>query len=298
MLTIPTKTILSGHLDNQRGTSWFGYNYNMNLYRGCNHGCIYCDSRSECYHVDNFDQVRVKENALLILENELRTKRKKGMVGIGAMSDSYNSFEKECKVTRGSLALLHEYGFGVGFSTKSDLVLRDIDILKEMKKQVPVTVKFTITAYEDELCKKIEPNTSLTSKRFQALEQLSSKGINTGILMMPILPFIEDDIDNIKNIVKTAHECGVSYIFPGFGVTLRQNQRQYYYDKLRDLFPGMQETYVEQYGNQYSCDSPRKKELWDIFRKECNQYKIAYQMKDIVSIIHREYEVQQLSLFP
>jgi DNA repair photolyase len=213
------------------------------------------------------------------------------------MSDAYNPLENECKVTRGSLKLLHENGFGVGFSTKSDLVLRDMDILKEMKKEVPVTVKFTITAYEDELCKKIEPNVSVTSKRLDALEQLSGQGITTGVLMMPILPFIEDDVDNIRNIIKAVHQCGVRYIYPGFGVTLRQNQREHYYHKLNVLFPGLSEVYRNQYGNQYSCDSPNNKELWNVFRNECKQRKIAYRMEEIVPIIRKDYEYQQLSLF-
>lgn len=297
MKTISAKTILSGYRTSDVGDQWFGYNYNMNLYKGCNHGCIYCDSRSECYHVENFDEVRVKENALQILEKELHSKQKKGRVGIGAMSDSYNLLEREYKVTRGSLELLAENGFGAGFSTKSDLVVRDKDVLLEIKKYAPVDAKLTITAYDDGLSKTIEPGASVTSRRLEALGILADAGITTGVLMMPILPFIEDQEENIINIVKASHECGVKFIYPGFGVTLRQNQRDYYFERLDELYPGLKEKYIKQYQNQYSCNAPNAKELKAVFAKECYKYHIAYQMKDIIAIIEKGYGFEQLSLF-
>ena len=231
---IPAKAIISGYSQNN---SWFGNNYNMNIYKGCSHGCIYCDSRSDCYRVDNFDRVRAKENALALIERELKSKRKKGVVGTGAMSDPYNPFEKEYNLTRGALELINRFGFGVSIATKSNLIVRDIDILKEISKHSPVLVKITITAACDTLCKKIEPHAALSSQRFEVIRELSEEGIFTGILMMPILPFIEDTEDNISRIIDLAYQKGEKFIYNAFGMTLRQNQRDWYYTKLDELFP-------------------------------------------------------------
>ena len=246
---IPAKSIISGYAENNM---WFGCNYNMNIYKGCCHGCIYCDSRSECYGVENFDEVRAKENALSIIERELKSKRKTGVVGTGAMSDPYNPFEREYRLTRGALELINKYNYGVSIVTKSDLILRDIDILCEISKHSPVLPLITITTANDELCKKIEPRAPLSSMRFEAIKKLSSAGISPGILLMPILPFIEDTDENISNIIDLAHENGAKYIYPGFGVTLRQNQRDWFFNKLDDSFPAIKEKYIKSYGNAYN----------------------------------------------
>lgn len=291
---ITTKTIVSGYAENN---SWFGNNYNMNIYKGCSHGCIYCDSRSECYRVDNFDRIRAKENALTLIENELRTKRKKGVVGTGAMSDPYNPYEKEYKLTRGALELINRYGFGVSIATKSDLIIRDIDILKEISTHSPVLIKITVTTADDALCKKLEPNVAPSSQRFKAIRELSSQGVFAGILMMPVLPFIEDTEDNINGIIELAHKSGAKFIYPAFGVTLRQNQRDWYYEKLDELFPSIKEKYIKHYGNSYECRSPRAKELFGLFKKKCNESGILYKMNDIIMEYKKPYQIEQLSLF-
>ncbi|SHH94682.1 SPL family radical SAM protein [Clostridium grantii] len=291
---IKSKTIISNFNAN---SSWFGNNYNMNIYKGCCHGCIYCDSRSECYRVENFDEVRGKENALTIIERELKSKRKTGIIGTGSMSDPYNPFEKEYLLTRGALKLINKHGFGVSIVTKSDLILRDIDILKKIKSHSPVLVKITITTCDDELCKKVEPNVSLSSKRFQGIKELSKEGIFAGVLLMPVLPFLEDDEENIKGIVKLAHESGAKFIYGAFGVTLRQNQRDWYYKKLDEQFPGLKEKYIKQFGNEYSCGSPKAAFLWKVFKSECEKVGMIYKMQDIIKAYKQPYEKNQLSFF-
>ncbi len=294
MRLIPAKTIISGYAENN---SWFGTNYNMNIYKGCCHGCIYCDSRSECYHVENFDEVRAKENALAIIQRELKSRRKTGVVGTGAMSDPYNPYEKEYRLTRGALSLINEYGFGSAVATKSDLVTRDIDILREIRKHSPVLIKITITTCEDELCKIVEPNVSVSSKRFAALAELAGNGIFAGILLMPVLPFIEDNAENILGIVRRAAASGARFIYAAFGMTLRQNQRDWYYNKLDEQFPGLRQKYAKQFGSSYSCHSPEAEKLWKLFSSECDKYGILYRMEDIIKAYKQGYGVTQLSIF-
>ncbi len=294
MELIPAKTVISGYTDNN---SWFGHNYNMNIYKGCCHGCIYCDSRSECYRVENFDDVRAKENALSLIEKELKSKRQTGVVGTGAMSDPYNPFEKEYGLTRGALVLINKYGYGVSIATKSDLILRDIDLIKAIQIHSPVIIKITITTCDDALCRKLEPNVSVSSKRFDALRELSANGIYAGILLMPVLPFLEDNEENIKGIIALAYESGAKFIYPAFGVTLRQNQREWYYDRLDQHFPNLKQKYIKQYGNAYECRSPKAKELWNLFKSECDRLGILYKMEDIVRGYTQGYGIDQLSFF-
>lgn len=291
---IPAKTIISGYAANN---PWFGNNYNMNIYKGCCHGCIYCDSRSECYHVENFDEVRAKENALALIEKELKSKRKTGVIGTGAMSDPYNTLEKEYRLTRGALSLINTYRFGVSIATKSNLVTRDVDILKEIQTHSPVLIKITITTCDDELCKKLEPNVAISSKRFAAVKELSDHGIFAGILLMPVLPFLEDNEENIRDIIRFAYESGAKFIYPAFGVTLRQNQRLWYYKKLDEHFPALKQKYIMQYGNAYECRSPKAKELWQLFKKECDSLGMLYRMGDIIKGYKQGYGDTQLSLF-
>jgi DNA repair photolyase len=296
---IDAKTIVSQYVKDNR---WFGINYNMNIYKGCSHGCIYCDSRSDCYNVEDFDRVRAKKDAINIIRKELKSKRNKGVIGTGAMSDPYNPFEKELKLTRGALEQVDIFNFGVSIATKSALIIRDIDILKRIKQHSPVLIKITITTFDDELCKKVEPRVNPSSDRFKAIKQLSDNGIYTGILFMPILPFINDNENNIKAIVKKASECGAKFIFAyGMGLTLRGNQRDYFYEQLIKEFPEKDfvKKYKDTYGNDYECPSPKNKELWNIFKSECEKYKILYKMKDIIKDYRREYEEkeEQISLF-
>ncbi len=295
MELIPAKTIVIRN----KTTSWFGADYNMNIYKGCCHGCIYCDSRSECYHVDDFDRVRAKANALELIRNDLRSKVKTGVIATGAMSDPYNPFEKELLLTRHALELIYAYGFGVAIDTKSDLIARDIDILKGIQTDSPVIVKITVTSADDALCEKIEPNAPVSSKRFEAIRLLSEVGIFAGVLLMPVLPFLEDNEDNILAIVRQAHRNGARFIYPGFGVTLRQNQRDWYYKKLTEQFPnsGLKEKYNRLYGDSYQCSSPNARALWQIFKAECDRLGLLYKMQDIVSAYKQGYASSQLSLF-
>lgn len=292
---IPVKTILS----KCKSTSWFGTDYNMNIYRGCCHGCIYCDSRSECYRIDNFEQVRAKKDSLLILRDELKRKVRSGVVGTGSMSDPYNPFEKELLLTRHSLELLDAYNFGVSVVTKSALITRDADILKDISEHSPVICKLTVTTADDSLCRKLEPNVSTSSERFEAIAKLSEKGIFSGIVMMPVLPFIEDNEENIVSIVRKTAQCGGKFIYPAFGVTLRQNQRDYFLNKLEEIFPGerLAEKYIKTYGNSYECTVRNVNSLWKIFEEECRKYGILYKMKDIISAYKNCYEMSQLSFF-
>lgn len=291
---IETKHLLSSWSD---GNGWFGTNYNMNIYKGCCHGCIYCDSRSECYHVENFDEVRVKENALLILDQELRHKRKKGIVGTGAMSDPYNPFEQQYMLTRGALEIIGRYGYGIGLLTKSDLAIRDIDLFVKIKEYSPSMLNFTITTHDDKLCKKIEPNVALSSRRFKALRQVAQAGIYTGILIGPILPFINDNVENIKLLTEEAAESGAKFVHPFFGVTLRQNQRIYFYHQLDKIFPGIKQQYISTFGEKYECFSPNSKNLWKVFKNQCEKYGLAYKMSDIISALKYPYVNRQISLF-
>ena len=291
---VTAKTIISGYAEHN---AWFGNNYNMNIYKGCCHGCIYCDSRSECYRIDNFDVVRAKKDALVLINKELKSKKRTGVIGTGAMSDPYNPFEKEYSLTRGALELINIHGFGVSIATKSSLITRDIDILKKIKSHSPVLVKITVTTCDDELCKKIEPNVGVASKRFSAIKELSDNGIFAGILLMPVLPFLEDNEDNISGIVNLAHENGAKFIYPAFGVTLRQNQRDWYFKKLDENFPGIKQKYIQQFRNDYECRSKNAKELWKLFKRECDRFGILYKMKDIIDAYKKEYKDNQLSLF-
>lgn len=292
MELIEARTIISARHENSQ---WFGIDYNMNIYKGCSHGCIYCDSRSDCYGVEDFDRVRAKRNALDMIRRELRTKRKKGVVGTGAMSDPYNPLEKEYNLTRGALEIIDSLGFGAAIATKSSLILRDTDILRQIAKHSPVIVKITVTAARDELSRKVEPGVSVSSERFRAIKELSEAGIFTGVLLMPLLPFIEDTEDNISEIIELAHKNGAKFIYPAFGVTLRNNQRQWYYTKLDELFPGLKAKYISTYGDSYECRSKNSKKLWALFKSRCDEYGILYRMEDIISEYKKSYQAEQLS---
>lgn len=291
--TVPAKTIVTRTKNN----AWFGTDYTMNLYRGCCHGCIYCDSRSECYQIEAFDSVRVKENALLLVERELRAKRKKGLIGTGSMSDPYNPWEKTLALTRGALQLIERYQFGVAIATKSPLVQRDADVLNRIGEKAPAIVKMTITTAEDALCQKIEPHVAPASKRFEALEALSRAGIYCGILLMPLLPYINDTKENVLAIVQRAADCGVKFIYPGFGVTLRDTQQLYFYQQLDRLFPGIKAHYLAM-GNSYVYPSPKAQRLMDVFQTACEENGIVYRMAEIIKQSQRDNtKTEQLSFF-
>lgn len=291
---IPAKTIVT----KTKSPEWFGMDYNMNIYKGCCHGCIYCDSRSDCYGVDRFDQVRAKENALEIIRNDLRRKTRRGVVGTGAMSDPYNPFERKLKLSRHALELCDAFEFGAAIATKSSLLERDIDVLQSIADHSPVLLKITVTTAEDDLAAKIEPRVSRPSDRFGTMKKLSAAGLYTGILLMPVLPFIEDNRDNIGEIIRRAEEAGARFIYPAFGMTLRGNQRVWYYQKLDELFPGegLIEAYQKKYGEYYECISPNARKLWEYFSEECRKRQIVYRMEDIISQYKRPYKVTQMTL--
>lgn len=291
---IDAKTLLSGFFET---SGWFGHNYNMNLYKGCAHGCIYCDSRSECYQIEEFDRVRTKKDALIILERELKSKRKKGIISLGAMSDTYNPFEGELMITSKALKLIDKYHFGVSLATKSDLVTRDIETFKSIMRHSPVILKLTITSAEDKLSKIIEPNVCPSSKRFNALKELTSNGIYAGVLLMPILPFILDSPDNIISIVDKTYENGGKFIYTGFGVTLRQNQRAWYYYALDKHFKGLKRKYIDTYGNKYECGIQKYDHISKLFKERCNKYGITYKMKEIIAEYRKGYNKEQVSFF-
>lgn len=293
---ITVKTALSPY---KKSPYWFEFDNNLNLYRGCCHGCIYCDSRSDCYQIENFDQVKAKADIITILEKELRYKRKKGIVCTGAMSDPYNPYEEQLQLTRRALELFARYGYGVGIFTKSSLILRDIDILKEISKHNPVVCCITVTSAWDELSRVIEPHVSSSSQRFFAVRELSNAGIYTGILMTPMLPFLTDSLENIKKLVMLAKRSGAKFIFPMFGMTLRENQRQYYFQKLEQHFPKLKRKYIETYGNQYYCEALNAKLLKRQFEKDCEEYGLLFQMPDIIKGYKGKdrYCFEQLNLF-
>ena len=292
MDTVPAKTILTRNKD----TSWFGSDYNMNLYRGCSHGCIYCDSRSTCYHVEDFDRVCVKENALVLLRDELRRKVRTGVIGSGAMCDSYNPFERTELVTRHALELMDAFGFGASMLTKSPLILRDTDLYQEISTHSPVLCMMTITTADDGLSKKIEPGVPASSERFAAVRAMADQGLYTGVVMTPLLPFLEDTEQNIREMAKRTADTGARFLYWIMGVTIRDGQREYFYDALTKRFPGerLAERYTAAYGNRYSCASPRARKLWETFTEECRREGLLWDMKDIIHDYKKKYACTQL----
>jgi DNA repair photolyase len=264
---INAKTLLSTV---KQPDTWFGLSYSMNLYRGCQHQCIYCDSRSECYRIDNFSDILVKSNAIELLDTELSRKRKMGTIGTGSMNDPYMPIEDKIKLTRRALEVIARHSFPVHIITKSALVARDTDILRDISR-VYAAVSFTITTASDELGKKMEPGASLVSERLVALERLSSQGILTGITMMPVLPFVEDSEENIRTIVEKAAAAGAKYIIAGFGVTLRDRQRDYFYHQLDKLFLGYSAKYRLAFGNRYFAPARNIPRLELVFKENCEK---------------------------
>ncbi len=271
---VTAKTLLSS---SKQPDPWFGIKYTMNLYRGCQHQCIYCDSRSECYQIENFADVIVKVNAIDLLKKELPRKRVKGTIGTGSMSDPYLPLEVTRRLTAQALEVIAERQFPVHVLTKSDLVLRDLDTLHTIS-HVYAAISFTLTTTDDELGKKVEPGAPVVSRRFTAMAQLANAGLLTGVLLMPVLPFIEDSPENIRAIVARAKDSGASYILASFGMTLRDRQRAYYYTQLDRLFPGLRQQYERQYGDRYSASARGARRLEQIFKEACERQGIATRM--------------------
>ena len=272
----------------------------MNIYRGCTHGCIYCDSRSKCYQMEHdFEDIEVKRNAPKILEDQLRRKKKKCMIGTGAMCDPYMHIEEELQITRQCISLIEKYGFGLSILTKSDRILRDMDILKKINEKTKCVVQVTLTTYDDELCKILEPNVSTTSERVRVLEEMRDAGIPTVVWLCPILPFINDTEENLRGILDYCVKSKVKGIlFFGAGVTMREGNREYFYSKLDEHFPGMKKRYEEAFGDKYECSSPNSKKLREIFRKECDRHGIMYGMNNVFEYMNSfDERIKQTSLF-
>ncbi len=274
----------------------------MNLYRGCSHGCIYCDSRSKCYHMEHdFEDIEVKENAIALLESALKQKRKKCMIGTGSMSDPYLPLEIELGNVRKALHLIEQYGFGFTVITKSNRILRDLDLLQKINEKTKCVVQMTLTTYDEDLCRKIEPNVSTTKERFAVLKQLRDAGIPAVVWLTPILPFLNDTVDNISGILDLCIEAKVyGVICFGMGLTLREGNREYFYEQLDRLFPSLKEKYIHIYGNQYMVESPNNCQLMKLFHQKCGENGIVHDNERIFRYLHTFEEknrFQQLSLW-
>ena len=272
----------------------------MNLYRGCTHGCIYCDSRSTCYQITHaFEDIEVKQNAPQLLEKALRSKRKKCMIGTGSMCDPYMHCEEELRLTRRCLKLIDEYGFGVAVQTKSDRVLRDLDLLRSINEKAKCVVQMTLTTYDEELCRILEPNVCTTRRRFETLKILHENGIPTVVWLSPILPFINDTRENLEGILEYCIQAKVHGIICfGMGVTLREGDREYFYAALDKHFPGMKERYHQKYGYAYEVTSDRNKELMQIFYRICREHGILCDVNKVFEYLHEFPEkYEQLTLF-
>ncbi|MGN0976742.1 MAG: SPL family radical SAM protein [Faecousia sp.] len=267
----------------------------MNLYRGCLHGCIYCDSRSLCYQMDHvFEDIEVKENALELLEQALKRKRKRCMIGTGAMTDPYLPLEEKLLLTRGALELIRRYGFGVTVLTKSDAIVRDLDLLADINRQAKAVVQMTLTTYDDQLCRILEPNVSDTSQRVAALKVFRDAGVPTIVWLDPILPFLNDTKENINGILNACTEAGVKGVLCfNMGLTLRSGNREYFYAQLDRHFPGLKERYIRTYGNQYEINSPRNRELMALFHERCEQSGMLHDVSAIFRYLHAFPETDQ-----
>ncbi len=274
----------------------------MNMYRGCQHGCIYCDTRSKCYQLNHvFEDIEVKQNAPELLERALKGKRSRCMIGTGSMTDPYMPLEKELKLTRRLLEIIARYEFGLAILTKSDLILRDLDLLKSINEKSKCVVQMTLTTYDEELCKKVEPNVCTTKRRVEVLKTLRDNGIPTVVWLSPFLPFLNDNEENIRGLMDYCVEAGIHGIICfGIGMTLREGDREYYYQKLDEKFPGMKQKFHAKYGNAYEITSDHNHELMQIVRETCKKHGILYNPNQVFAYLH-EYEAhgqaEQLTLF-
>lgn len=272
----------------------------MNIYRGCTHGCIYCDSRSKCYgFTHDFEDIEVKQNAQQLLEQALRSKRKKCMIGTGAMCDPYMHCEEQLLLTRRCLELIDRYEFGLAIQTKSNRILRDLDLLKSINEKTKCVVQMTLTTYDEDLCRILEPNVCTTKERFETLQILKENNIPTVVWLSPILPFLNDTKENIEGILDYCVRADVRGILCfGMGVTLREGDREYFYAALDQHFPGLRRKYHETYGYAYEVTSPNQAELMKIFRSTCKKHGIMHTVNECFSYLHAFPErYEQMSLF-
>ncbi len=265
----------------------FTSDYGINLYRGCTHGCIYCDSRSAVYNINHkFEDIEVKENAVELLKKEL-IKRKPCMIGTGAMTDPYIPLEKRLEHVRKSLKLVYRYGFGWACITKSDLVLRDIDLLKKINEKTKAVVQITLTTADDDLCRMIEPNVCATSRRVEVLQRLKEENIPTVVWLCPLLPHINATEENINALLDFCIDAEVKGVLNmGMGLSLREGNREYFYEQLDKSFPGLKERYIEEYGDSYFIHSRDDRRLRRILRNRCDEHGIMHNQDEIFSYLH------------
>lgn len=274
----------------------------MNIYRGCTHGCIYCDSRSRCYQMDfPFEDVEVKSNAVELLEKALRSKRKKCMIGTGAMTDPYMHCEEKLQNMRRCLELIEQYGFGVAVQTKSDRILRDLDLLKKINEKTKAVVQVTLTTYDEKLCKIIEPDVCTTKRRAEVLNIMRDNGIPTIAWLSPILPYINDTEENLRGLLDYCIQAKVHGIICfGMGLTLREGNREYFYKKLDEHFPGMKDVYKKKFGLSYEIPSDHSSQLMRMLYAICKKHGIEADVNKNFAYLH-EFEDkmagEQMSLF-
>lgn len=274
----------------------------MNLYRGCSHGCIYCDSRSRCYHMEHaFEDIEVKENAVDLLAHALKHKRLKCMIGTGSMTDPYIPLEMELENVRKALSLIYEYGFGFTVITKSNRILRDLDLLQKINEKTKCVVQMTLTTYDEELCRRIEPHVCTTAERFAVLKRMRDAGIPTVVWLTPVLPFINDTEANLSGILDMCAEAGVCGVINyGMGLTLREGNREYFYKQLDRLFPGLKEKYIRTYGNQYVVESPNSGRLMKLFHQTCEESGMIHNNDEIfcyLQTFEEKWAGRQISLW-
>lgn len=273
----------------------------MNLYRGCQHGCIYCDSRSLCYHMDHlFEDIEVKENALELLERTLLARKKRCMIATGAMTDPYIPLEEELRYTRRALELIHRYDFGIAIQTKSTRILRDLELLRAINEKTKAVVQMTLTTMDDDLCRILEPNVSVTSERIQTLKRFREAGIPTVVWLCPILPYINDTRENVQGLLEGCVDAGVKGVLCfNMGLTLRDGNREYFYRQLDRHFPGLKEQYIRQYANRYEINSPRNQELMALYHEICEKAGMMHDVRQIFTYLRTFEEKQpvQMSFF-
>ena len=272
----------------------------MNIYRGCTHGCIYCDSRSKCYSfTHDFEDIEVKQNAPELLEDALRRKRQKCMISTGAMCDPYLHCEEELGLTRRCLEIIARRGFGLSILTKSDRILRDMDLIRIIHQRAKAVVQLTLTTYDENLCRILEPHVCTTRRRYEVLKAFQKENIPTVVWLCPVLPFINDTPENIQGILDVCFDAGVKGILSfGMGLTLREGDREYYYQALDRHFPGVKQKYVQTFGLDYECPSPRSRELWELFDRECAAHGVMHHPREIFEYLSAfPQKGEQISLF-
>jgi len=282
------KTIVKGILSSQNG---------MNIYRGCTHGCIYCDARSNCYQMNHeFEDIEVKVNGSQLLEKILKSKRKKCMIGTGSMSDPYIHLEERLLYTRKSLEIIERHGFGLSIQTKSNRILRDLDLLKSINEKSKCVVQMTLTTFDEDLCKIVEPNVSTTRERFEVLKIMRDNNIPTVVWITPILPFINDSEENLRGIINYCIEAKVyGIICFGIGMTLRDGNREYYYENLDKHFPGLKQKYINSFRYDYEVKSKNSKNLMKILKEECKKNNIILNNDEIFRYLH-EFPNKEIQL--